>query len=654
MAISFIRPGDVPPHEARRILAFLNAVSTEEEIDHAVEIAHERDVGVRIGRRILQRRHQLGLFTSLQQIDDIPHIGPERFHEIVITLRERVPPPPPAEAYEGDVATALADLRARVEALLPAHRLTLRAATAGAYLGQPSTLIATALDPVSGNPKPGVPITFVASWGRLRSTNRLDFPQGGTLTVPAGVDGTARVVLLPPTSEDLFDDQQDALVTMLQRLPADALTPAQAQAGLREMAGQYRWEPAHAFRTAVDVYLRDFRPHLLDTINLRDYSLEWATIESTIIAYAQDDVSANGAIHGSALLRLRFKDWLAAWLEMHLAVASEADKALRTELDVLVKRPWVGADGVVDDVQARVQAYVAGQRGLAGTYIGRKVAESSLRAVLDTTVAKLPIATRIRVLPTLDVASKTLATQAGGAGVLEAVSRTRQDAKRTTDTTATELTSRIRAVDTALDTKLASTTFSSFRSTVEATFASKADTTTLDDLRGSVEGQLADKVDAAALERKLDVAVFTPFHQEIQASLEGKADRGALNEVQRVLEEELGSKVSFAAVDDLLNRLRANLQSQLEGKADTAALTGLSDFVRSVERRLDLKVDRAVFEDMRETVEKRLQNKVELNAFDEFQFLVSSTFNTKVDNREFEERIKRIEAEIEDLRRRLR
>ena len=133
-------------------------------------------------------------------------------------------------------------------------------------------------------------------------------------------------------------------------------------------------------------------------------------IESTVVVYAQDDVTADGAIAGSAALRLRFKDWLGAWLETHLTLASEAGSALRTELDSLVKRVAVGADALLDDVHARVQDYVTGQRGLAGAYVGRKVAESSLRTVLDTTVTTLPIATRAQVLPTLDVASRTLAT----------------------------------------------------------------------------------------------------------------------------------------------------------------------------------------------------------------------------------------------------
>ena len=62
---------------------------TAEEIAEAVEIAHERDVGVRVAQRILDRREKLGGFTSLQQVADVPQVGPERFTEIVTTVGGR-------------------------------------------------------------------------------------------------------------------------------------------------------------------------------------------------------------------------------------------------------------------------------------------------------------------------------------------------------------------------------------------------------------------------------------------------------------------------------------------------------------------------------------------------------------------------------------
>lgn len=89
MTENYIKPQDVSPQDAQKVLNFLNSVQSAEEIDKAVEIPDERDVGIRVGQRILDRRKELGNFTNLQQIADIPQIGPERFTEIVTTLRER-------------------------------------------------------------------------------------------------------------------------------------------------------------------------------------------------------------------------------------------------------------------------------------------------------------------------------------------------------------------------------------------------------------------------------------------------------------------------------------------------------------------------------------------------------------------------------------
>lgn len=82
----YLRPEDVEPADSQTVLEFLNRATTPQEIDAMVEIPNERDVGIRISRRILQRRSELGQFTNLQQIADIPYIGPERFTEIIITI----------------------------------------------------------------------------------------------------------------------------------------------------------------------------------------------------------------------------------------------------------------------------------------------------------------------------------------------------------------------------------------------------------------------------------------------------------------------------------------------------------------------------------------------------------------------------------------
>jgi hypothetical protein len=475
------------------------------------------------------------------------------------------------------------DLRAAVQALAAAlpnsQRLSLRAATLPGYLGQPATLVATAVDPC-GLPRVDLALTFVTSWGRLRSGDGLDFPQGGTITVRTGADGTARVVLIPPTSEDLWDDQQDALEASLQVLDPAAPTPAEAQAGLYEMARQYRWEAAAAFRRAVDVYLRDFRPHLMETVNLRDYSLAWATIESTVVVSAQDE--ADAAVRGSAVLHVRVKDWLGAWLEAYLAL-SAGQTTLRADLDALVKRGG-DADTLVEDVQSRVQTYVAGQRGLAGAWGARKVAESSLRGLIDTGVADLPLDHRLQLFSTLDAAARTLGAAAGGAEALASVTRARADSRTAlerkvavTETGVAALSERLAGAESALATKADA-----------AALSAKLDATTFTTFQQTVQTQLAAKASTAALNAKLDGTTFTNFQQTVQSQLAAKADAAALQEVQ------------------------ASLTRAIAAKADSSALSKLQD---SVARALESKLDARVFESEMERqlgeLTKNLQSQID-------------------------------------------
>src|SRR5215210_4366084 len=103
----YLEPRDVTAGDAQKVLDFLNAAATADDIASAVEFPDELDVGVRVGARILARRAQLGRFTSLQQVADVPQVGPERFTEIVVAL---------ARVHLAGLATAplFADLQRQV------------------------------------------------------------------------------------------------------------------------------------------------------------------------------------------------------------------------------------------------------------------------------------------------------------------------------------------------------------------------------------------------------------------------------------------------------------------------------------------------------------------------------------------------------------
>lgn len=86
MCIKKIKPEDVQMKKAKKILSFLNAAKTANEIADAIEFPGERDVGIKVARNILDRRQELGGFKNIKQVADVPQVGPERFTEIVDAL----------------------------------------------------------------------------------------------------------------------------------------------------------------------------------------------------------------------------------------------------------------------------------------------------------------------------------------------------------------------------------------------------------------------------------------------------------------------------------------------------------------------------------------------------------------------------------------
>jgi hypothetical protein len=494
----YIGPEDVSPADALKVLVFLNSAQTAEQIAEAVEIPGERDVGIRVARRILNRRQELGAFSSLQQVADVPQVGPERFTEIIVTLRAlgTTDQPEPA-APQTPLLQEVRALRETVEALHAAlgvrHRATLRLLQDRPFLGQPVNIVATVTDALGTTPQVGVPVTLAATWGRLRFAGDLTVQQGGTVTARTGADGTVRVTLLPPTSEDLWEPQQSALETTLRLLDVGALTPHDTEAGLQEMVRRYRWEANVDLRRAVDVYFRDFRHRLLDTVNYRDYMQAWSYFDATVMMFVRGDPS-DTAVQGTATLTLLFKDWLGPWLETYLAL-SESESTLGDDLQ-RVKERGGEAGALVQGIYGQVRDFVAGQRGLVGEYAGRKVASESLDRFLDSQLDDLPLDDRISLFPALKVAADTV--DAAGLNVLTAVGQTRAELRQ-------ELSDKIRRVETGgidvlvteledlrlqLGEKVDATEFNGFRTEIIGELAAKVDSTTFTSQLGSLQGKI--------------------------------------------------------------------------------------------------------------------------------------------------------------------
>lgn len=74
---------DVSPMPEVKVLAFLNAAKTAEEIVGAVMmLSGKKDVSIRVAHKILERQAQLGGFTDIKQVRAVRGVGCKRFASI--------------------------------------------------------------------------------------------------------------------------------------------------------------------------------------------------------------------------------------------------------------------------------------------------------------------------------------------------------------------------------------------------------------------------------------------------------------------------------------------------------------------------------------------------------------------------------------------
>jgi hypothetical protein len=556
----YLRPEDVRPEHARQVLRFLNSAQTAEQIAAAVEIPGEPDVGIRLSQRILDRRRQLGTFTNLGQVAEVPLIGPERFTEIVVTLSDAGVPL--SEVLLDEIRELREQVRSLQATLGKQPTVTVRALQEEPFLGQAVNLVVTAIEAGGKRPRVGAPLTLFTTFGRLRASDGLISREGNAVTVRTDGNGVARALLLPPVSEDITSVQQDTLEVALRLLDPDARTPRETEDGLREIAIRYRLDGNLQLRQAIDVYFRDFGKGLMETLNVRDYLLAWSYLDSTVLAYARDDPSST-AVDATAALTIRTKNWIAPWLEK---IEELARSESRLDQD-LVRAKGTGEPGaLLGRVYDGVNDFVSAQRGLVGGYVGQRIAESSLRDFLQSGIQDLPREKQLAIFPALDAASHTLATS--DASVLGAVGETRVELRQELDTKIEDVETR--SVE-LLDTRVGD---------LQTQLDSKVGTTDLEILRG----ELNDRIDRIPT-RDLDPLITRL--DALQVQLDAKVDNTTLTEA-------LKGKADVGQIDIL----RTDLNTGLAGKVDTNAFDSA----------LASKVDNTVFTDRLGSIQGKVDN----------------------------------------------
>jgi hypothetical protein len=530
-------------------------------------------------------------------------------------------------------------------ALAARHRVTLRALQPRPLLGQPVVIAVTVTDWQGKRARSGLPVTLTTSWGRLRPSGATLTPAGPSLAAQTGLDGTLRVTLLPPADEELLEPQQAALETMLRAIDPAAPTPQDAQPGLVEMARQYRWEVNADFRKAVDIYVDALGRRLLETITTQDHMVRWSYLPATVLAFVPEqqpeaagaeDAAATGGPVQAAALTVAFKNWLGPWLQTYRSVARQ-ENPLGQNLEQVTSRggePSLLLGRLFD----RVQTYVTGERGRVGQYLGRQIAQDSLRELLDKGLEQLPVVTRVALFPTLQATGQAVA-QAG----LDAASVAHQAEA----TLRRQVTGQLDTVEARLATTVDNTALAAAlegkvdAAALNSALADKVDTNTL-------AAALANKVDMAALGEalagKVDVAAF-------DSALASKVDPNALNAAlaakvdAATLTAALAGKVDISAFDQALaGKVDTDtLNTALAGKVDTAALTSaLANKVDAAvfTKALAGKVDTAEFT-------KALDEKVDATSFDRFRGEIDEALKSRVDVGTFNSTISTLAAKAE-------
>jgi hypothetical protein len=427
----YIAPEDLTPFEAQTILVFFNQATTAREIGDRIEIQGEYDVGTRVGQRILDRRAALGgAFTDVQQIADVPYVGPERFTEIVVVLTGRVPG---ATTIPPDVQAELDALRAALASAQPNRGITLSTARSEVFLGQPVVAIATVTDLATRRPKPAVTLTVSTSWGTLQSPFGMQLTEGEVVVVRTDANGRVKLTLRSPVDEQLTTLQRADLESALLLLDAQASSPEAARASLEAVASAYRIERNVQLRNAIDIHFRAQREAITAGINRGDVMHGWRIRQALVTAYvhAEGEGGAQTATAQlTALLPLRIRDWLAPFFRVYRD-ALERDSPLDDTLNRLQANN-TDRTVLLDQLVGGMHSYVARERGLLGESAGQSVTDRSVRRFVSRSVATLPVDTQVSILPGLGIAAQNV--RAAGRGSLGAVTQSRADVRTEVET----------------------------------------------------------------------------------------------------------------------------------------------------------------------------------------------------------------------------
>lgn len=409
MPIVYLQPSDLSAVQAARVLDFLNAATSAEQLARDIEFPREPDIGVRLGQRLLDARAAVGgSFTDILQVRAVRLIGPERFTEICVaalgldTARW-------VELFYGGETLATPTETGLV--------LSMALDPQDAWLGEPRTLRLQVNDH-GGTPRAGVAVTVQASLGRLVYLYGFHRIEGQAVTVLTGSDGSAELELLTSPTEPLTENQQAALETALAGLDPRAAHPLALEAGLKAMAEAYLRDRSYSLRTAIDLYVRDAHGAAVDTISRARWKLVWP-VDSGLIQADVLDAEGRGSSLARAVRTATWIDWVEPWTSF-LADVLEGGTPLEQEL---AARASTGDGALLDGLLNLAQTRLAGHAGRAAEWIGKRQLEAAVDRFIGGGVETLPVEARDAVVSQLGVAAAEVSPRSLGSYTLDTATR---------------------------------------------------------------------------------------------------------------------------------------------------------------------------------------------------------------------------------------
>jgi len=504
MAELYLSPEDVSAEHARQVLDFLNQAANARVIADAVEFPHERDVGIRVGQRIINRRDELRGFHTLYELRAVPYVGPERFTEIVVALSGARP--------RGSAAGATAQ---------PAVQARLWSLQETIWLGQSATVLVQ-LNDASGRALIDQPMTIATSWGELTARNGVQTISNNAVVTRSNDAGVVELRLRVQFQAPLSDAQRLALELAAGQLPTTAALPTAASAQLSDLVARYRAPGSDDLREAIDAAFREYGASIEQAQHRGQALAEWPRLPASIVCFVHDEGDERGNQHlALATHTLSVRNWLPAFLATFEHDVA-ADGRLATELN-RAPRDITDANAFLNYAFVNVQAFLNSERGQIGQSIRARVAKQELQQFLQANVPVLPADVRVRAAGGAEQASRTIGD--GGLPLFTAVDATRRDSKLAVDLSAGVLAARL--------------------GTLESTAAT---TQQLDALRTEILTQTHTDLTAALLDAQATLKAQIQQVADLQTSLSQQVTQ---------LSQQISVKADLSAVSTLQTQTEA-------------------------------------------------------------------------------------------------